>query len=122
MGFEYYNANAKGRFVNDCVIRAISTAENKAWQDTYNELSEIAGQQGILLDDVNFVEPLLDSRYERSCEKRKTVGEFAEEHPAGTYLITMAGHITCLIDGQIVDTWDCRQRRMWCAWEIKNLS
>lgn len=90
MGFEYYNANSKGRFVNDCVIRAISTAENKTWQQTHEELSEIAREQGILLDDVNFVDALLDSRYERTCEKRKTVGEFAEENPTGTYLLTMA--------------------------------
>lgn len=90
MGFEFYNANSQGKFVNDCVVRAISTAENKTWEETYKELSEIARQQGILLDDVNFVEPLLDSRYPRTCEKNKTVGEFAEKHPQGIFLITMA--------------------------------
>lgn len=89
MGYEYYNANVVGRFTNDCVIRAISTAENKTWKETYQELSEIAGKQGIILDDVDFVEPLLDSRYERTCERSKTVGEFAENHPHGIYLVTM---------------------------------
>ncbi len=90
MGYEYYNANAVGRFTNDCVVRAISTAENKTWKETYQELSEIAGEQGIILDDVDFVEPLLDSRYQRTCERNKTVGEFAEKHPQGVYLVTMA--------------------------------
>ena len=90
MGYRFYNANVNGNYVNDCVVRAISTAENKTWTETYEELSKIAGEKGILLDDVNFVDELLDSRYNRVCEKHKSVGEFAEEHKEGTYLITMA--------------------------------
>lgn len=116
--YKFYNANARGRFTNDCVIRAISLAEDKTWNETYNELSEIAQRNGIILDDVQFVEPLLDSRYERICFREKYVGEFMEEHPKGTYLITMKSHITCVIDGVLYDTFDCRDRVMWCAWEV----
>ena len=119
MSYKFYNANVKGKFVNDCVIRAVSTAESKSWNETYKELSELAEEQGILLDDVNFVEPLLDSRYERVCHKNKLVGDFAEEYVDGVYLVTMAGHITCIIEGTIYDTFDCRGRRMWCAWKVK---
>lgn len=118
MSYKYFNANTNGNFVNDCTIRAISLAEGKSWQRTYDELSEIAGRNGIILDDVNFIEPLLDSRYKRECVRNSTVGEFAKRHPEGTYLITMRGHITCLIDGTIFDTFDCRDRLMWCAWEV----
>ena len=116
--YKFYNANAKGRFTNDCVIRAISLAEDKTWNETYDELSEIAQRNGIILDDVQFVEPLLDSRYERMCFREKYVGEFIEEHPKGVYLITMKGHITCVINGVLYDTFDCRDRVMWCAWEV----
>ena len=42
MAYKFYNANAKGNYVNDCVIRAISVAENKTWDQTYEELSKIA--------------------------------------------------------------------------------
>lgn len=117
--YKFYNANAKGRFANDCVVRAVSLAENKTWNDSYEELSDIAQSQGILLDDVNFVEPLLDSRYERTCYKDTFVGEFVENHPKGTYLITMNGHITCCKEGILYDTFDCRNRLMKCAWEVK---
>lgn len=117
--YKYYNANSKGKFVNDCVIRAISTAEGKTWDETYEELSDIAQKKGIILDDVNFVDPLLDSRYNKMCHKNKYVGDFAEQNQKGTYLITMAGHITCCIDGIIYDTFDCRNRIMWCAWKVK---
>ena len=70
MSYKFHNANARGNFVNDCVIRAISIAEGKTWDETYLELSIIAQRQGIILDDVNFVEPLLDSRYKRTCFKK----------------------------------------------------
>ena len=118
--YKFYNANANNNFVNDCVIRSISVAENKAWSDNYDELSRIAKRNGILLDDVNFVEPLLDYRYDRvETYEDETVGEFSERHPYGTYLITMNGHITVLKNGTIYDTFDCRDRLLWNAWKIE---
>ena len=118
--WKYYNANALGNRVNDCVVRSISKAEGKSWDKTYKELSIIAQAEGILLDDVNFVENYLDKRYKRACHYSKTVGEFAEEYKKGTFLVTMQGHITCIIDGTIYDTFDCSERRMWCAWQVSN--
>lgn len=117
--YEYYNANPIGNFVNDCVIRAISLAEGKTWDETYDELSELAQEQGIILDDVNFVEPLLDSRYERECHDYVSVGDFAKEHPDNIYLITMNNHITCSFYGKIIDSFDCTDRIMKCAWLVE---
>ena len=117
--YKFYNANTKGNFVNDCVIRAISTAEHKTWDETYEELSDIAQEEGILLDDVNFVENYLDDRYKRQSHCSKLVGEFIEECPRGTYLVTMEGHITVIIDGVLYDTFDCRNRRIWCVWKVR---
>ena len=119
MRYKYYNANSKGNFVNDCVIRSISVAENKTWGETYDELSRIAKRNGILLDDVNFVEPLLDYRYDRTRFNARTVGEFAQEYPYGVYLVTMLGHITAIIDGTIYDTFDCRNREILDAWTVE---
>ena len=119
MSYKFFNANARGNFVNDCTIRAISLAEGKSWHETYEELSDLAQYNGIILDDVRFIEPLLDSRYDRECFENKYVGEFAEEHPRGVYLVTMNGHITCCIDGVIYDTFDCRDRVMWCCWRVR---
>lgn len=116
--YKFYNANALGRFTNDCVVRSVSLAENKTWDETYKELSIIAQDKGILLDDVEFVEPLLDSRYKRFCYKNKYVGDFVEEHPIGVFLITMNAHITCCKNGMIYDTFDCRDRIMKCAWVV----
>lgn len=117
--WQYYNANARGNNVNDCVVRAISKAENKTWNETYNELSKIAQYEGILLDDVDFVENYLDKRYLRQCHYSKTVGEFAEEYSKGTYLVTMPNHITVIVNGVIYDTFDPSEKRMWCCWKVK---
>ena len=117
--YKYYNANANGNFVNDCVIRAISVAENKSWGETYDELSRIAKKNGILLDDVNFVEPLLDYRYFRVRTHSEPVGIFVEKHQIGTFLITMNGHITVLKNGVIYDTFDCRDRIVKNAWKVE---
>lgn len=118
MSYKFYNANPRGNFVNDCTIRAISLAEGKTWDETYEELSDIAQRNGIILDDVNFIEPLLDSRYNRECYNGKYVGEFVEEHPRGTYLLTMKSHISCCIDGCLIDSFDCRDKVLWCAWRV----
>lgn len=119
MAYKYYNANSKGNYVNDCTIRAISVAEGKTWDETYEKLSDLAQEQGTLLDDVEFIEDYLDRRYHRVPHYAKTVGEFIKEYPRGTYLITMNGHITVVIDSILYDTFDCRDRVMRSAWEVR---
>ena len=54
--WKYYNANVLGNNVNDCVVRSISVVTNRSWDRVYEELSDIAQKEGILLDDVDFVE------------------------------------------------------------------
>ena len=117
--YKYYNANSQNNFVNDCVIRAIAVAENRSWGETYDDLSRIAKKNGILLDDVNFVEPLLDFRYNRiKTYHGDTVRDVIKDNPIGTYLITMNGHITVAIDGVIYDTFDCRNRIVKDVWIV----
>ena len=118
--YKFYNANEHNNFVNDCVIRAIATAEDKSWSETYDDLSRIAKNNGILLDDVNFVEPLLDYRYEKvNPYGYVTIGDFAKGNPNGVYLATMSGHITTIINGVVYDTFDCRDRILWDVWRVK---
>jgi hypothetical protein len=116
--YKFFNKNAQGNFVNDCVVRAIATAEHVTWDEAYDKLSDLAQEDGTLLDDARFVESYLDATYHRVAHYSKTVGEFAEEYPRGTYLITMPGHITVVINGVVYDIFDCRQREMWCAWQV----
>lgn len=122
--YKFYNANSKGRFVNDCVVRAISTATGKSWDYTYNMLSDIAQEQGTMMDDGDFVRWYLDTRYERVPYLPYTVGEVAGEYPDMILLITMQGHITCSKPDKngmptIYDSFDCRQKIAEEAWIVK---
>lgn len=120
--FQYYNANPLQRKVNDCTVRAISLATGRTWDETYEELSRFAQAQGIMLDEVSYIDRYLGERYEQLCGCRGQeilVGDFVENHKEGTYLITMSGHITCCIDGVIYDTFDPSNRYIWDVYIVK---
>lgn len=117
--YEYYNANPKNRHIEDCVIRAMSVLTNRTWQSVFEELSYLASRDGYMFDDVEFVEDYLDDRYLRECHYSKTIGEFAREYPIGRYAITTNGHITALINGKLIDTFNPSDRVMRCAWRIE---
>lgn len=117
--FRYYNANIYNNNIEDCAIRAISVAENISWDKAYIKLSDYARQRGLMLSSVQSIESYLDDNYKRFCNYNITVGEFARRYNKGTYLVTMRGHITVIINGVIIDTFDCSNRKMWCAWIVK---
>ena len=121
--YRYLNKNPKARDTEDCVLRAVSLAQGKTWDKVYDELSQLAKERGMLFSDAEFVEDYLDSLYQRTCYKNNkvamTVGEFVENHPEGVWLVTMRGHITCVKNGILYDTFDCRDRLIWCAWEVR---
>lgn len=120
--FKYYNANPRNRRVNDCTVRAISLATNRTWDATYQELSDFAQAQAIMLDEVIYIDEYLERRFKKIYSHNKdlnlTVEEFVNKHPYGIYLITMNGHITCAIDGIIYDTFDPSARVVWAAYKI----
>ena len=121
--FLYYNANPLGNQVNDCTVRAISLATGQTWDKTYEKLSDFAQAQGMMIDEVRYIDEYLDRKFKKvhgwDNNKKITVGEFITNNPRGIYLITMAGHITCGIDGCIYDTFDPRDRIMWEAYKVE---
>lgn len=119
--YRYFNANKFGYNIEDCTIRAISVAECISWDKAYRKLSEYARERGLMINSVESIEQYLDDNYERVCEANMTVGEFAYYNPEGIYLVTMPGHITTIKNGEIIDTFDCSERLMWCAWQVERL-
>lgn len=84
-------------------------------------LSEYGRQQGITFSEVEFINDFLSERYERYCPPRKmeTVGDFVNLNLPGRWLITMRGHITCVINGILYDTFDCSDNYIWCIYRVK---
>ena len=74
-------------------------------------------------NDVTYIDDYLESKFEQVYDFKKdskiTVRKFVDDHPWGVYLITMNGHITCLKDGTIYDTFDPSDRVVWGAYKVK---
>lgn len=117
--YKFYNANARGLFANDCTVRSISMATGKSWDDVYEHLSDIAQFEGTIMDDRNFINRYLSTKYEEVPYLSETVGEVAEDYPDNILLITMNGHITCSKYGVIYDSFDPRDRIVENAWIVK---
>lgn len=110
--FLFWNNNPKGLKIGDCVIRAISTAVNQTWERTYIDLCI----EGFLFADMpnsNAVwsSYLINKGYKRrvvpdTCPNCYTIGQFAEDHPTGTYIVATGSHVVCVKDSQVMDNWD----------------
>ena len=48
-----------------------------------------------------------------------TIDDFANKFPYGVYLVRVEGHLTCVIDNNIIDIWDCRDKIVDLVWEVK---
>lgn len=121
--FASYNANPVHKRVGDCTVRAISRALGQDWETTYIGLA----LQGFMLSDMPSANSvwgayLRHKGFSRrtipeSCPDCYTVGDFADEHPHGTYIMALPGHVVCLQDGTIFDTWDSREETPLYFWE-----
>ena len=110
--FLFWNNNPKGLKIGDCVIRAISTALNQTWERTYIDLCI----EGFLFADMpnsNAVwsSYLINKGYKRrvvpdTCPDCYTIGQFAEDHPTGTYIVATGSHVVCVKDSKVMDNWD----------------
>ena len=116
--YKFYNANAVNRFEDDCVIRAISCATGRSWDNVYDYLSDIAQYEGTLFDKKGFVIGYLDRTYKRLEGIHGSVGYVSSIFPNNILLITTGGHIVCSKYGVIYDTFDCRNRETEFVWLV----
>ena len=48
----------------------------------------------------------------------QSVNKFAESNPKGTFILLVFGHLTAVIDGVLVDTWNCGDYAVEIAYKI----
>jgi len=109
--FKYYNKNPLNKRVGDCVIRALSKALNKSWEDVYIELCVY----GLYFADMpssnaTWGAYLLNNGFERhilpnTCPDCYTIADFATEHPRGVYVVATGTHVVAVENGNIYDSW-----------------
>lgn len=121
MKFEKLNVNPKGLKTGDCVVRAISYATNKEWDEVYRDLCVLGVSMKRMPNEKQVYEKYLEKcgwvkhkQPKNICNTKYTVKDFLDEYmPAGTiFIISVANHLTCArYDGMeeysLIDTWDC---------------
>jgi hypothetical protein len=122
--YKYYNAHPKELRVNDCVVRAYCTATGKEYNESRRELNKARKELGCSSYKEKDFANKFYSKYEKlSFPAKKGCNRmngflFAIEYPKGNYILNMAGHHTCCVDGVILDTWDCTNKCVYNAWKI----
>lgn len=127
MEFVKFNQNPKQKRTTDCVIRAISFALGKTWEEVYRDLAEQGIENGLMLNDRNnwkLYLKVLGYNMERMPKtlnnKRYTVEQFADEiaRKGCTYIVKIANHITVVKDKKLYDTWNCKNKCVGNYWII----
>jgi hypothetical protein len=112
MAYINYNANPKNLKTGDCVIRALSKATGKSWDEVYTELCEIGYKKKRLPNDNHvYKEFLKNNHFILSSAKRNgdgkmiTVEEFTKTCDSKKiYVIHTRKHLTVVINNNIYDT------------------
>lgn len=111
MSFIKVNLNPYHRRVGDCVVRALSEALGQTWYETYIGVCV----QGLLdgnMPDANKVwghyltkKGFARKRIPASYPPDYDVEDFARDNPRGTYILAIDGHVVCIKNGKIYDSW-----------------
>lgn len=113
MSYAYFNENPYGRSVGDCTIRAVSKALGQTWEEAYAGLALEGFLRGDLPNADSVWGPYLQRKgftrhvLPNDCPEGYTVADFAEDHPRGTYILSMPGrHVVAVVDGRYFDSWN----------------
>lgn len=107
-----FNPNPEGKYVGDCVIRAIVKATGDSWNTIYDDVAN----KGYNLKDMPssnhvWASYLKDRGFHRyiipdTCPDCYTVRNFCRDHPYGVYILGTGTHVVTCVDGDYYDSWD----------------
>ena len=127
--YKFLNPHPQGKRVGDCVKRAITIASGKDYRDVKNELNRYKKKTGaeVFNEWHKNVEPYIKETLGGvkmsfpavRGEPRMNGERFCIKYPKGTYILQMARHVVCCIDGCLYDTWDCSDKCVYTAYKIK---
>ena len=110
--YTMWNPSPTGAKVGDCAVRAVSKALGTDWGTAYTMLCVKGFEMADMPNSNAVITAVLSSHgYERDtisseCPTCYTVGDFAEEHPEGTFVVGTGTHVVAVVDGVINDSWD----------------
>ncbi len=107
-----FNNNPCGRRVGDCAVRALSKALGLTWEAAYITLA----LNGLQMCDSMNADSVIGATLRQHGFARKSISttcpdcydvtEFCKEFPTGTYVLFFGGHVACVQDGNLFDSFD----------------
>ena len=125
MAYTYYNPNPVGRFVKDCVPRAISKALNTDWETAKVLISNASFKMGNMEHGDDVVGAVLRQNgfyreiVPNECPDCYTLEDFSNDHPKGIFVVYCGEHVVTVVDGVIYDTWDSSMETPQYYWYKK---
>lgn len=118
-----FNANPKNKKTTDCVIRAISVATKKDYNEVLDELIKISKKTGYHITDKKCWEKYLEllgfakmKQPKKADNTKYTIGEIDKVIGNETALISCVHHLTIVKCKTLYDTWDCRKKSIGNYW------
>ena len=113
--WKYCNPNPHGLIrAVDCTIRAICAVTGQDWDTTYTD----ACLEGFIEKNMPSANSVWRAYLRRKgfgraiipdeCPDCYTVGDFADDHPKGKFVLATGSHAVACIDGSIYDSFDSR--------------
>ena len=116
------NPNPIGKYVDDCVIRAIAIATDRSWDDVYahvclqgyimKNMPSVNKVWGTYLSSIGFVNEPIDSK----CPDCYSIKDFCYDNPEGIFILATGSHVVCAKDGNYFDTWDSGDEQPTSVW------
>jgi len=121
--YKHYNPNPAGRSVGDCAVRAVAKALGVDWETAYAmicaagydmcDMPSADSVWGSILRSNGFVKETISNQ----CPDCYNAGEFADDHPTGTYVLGFGNHTATVKDGILYDSWDSSREIPIYLWE-----
>lgn len=118
--FIYYNANVLGIESDDCVARAISLALNIPYTKAIDLLYKNGNKNTCDLLNFSCYEKILndDLKLFKYNGEGYTISEIANKFPNNKILARCNGHLTCIINNNWYDLFDCGNMKCTDFWII----
>lgn len=107
-----YNPNPAGRAVGDCAVRAVAAALGVDWETAFAMIAENAFLMADMPSSNSVWGAVLRQhgfrRYAipNTCPDCYTIGQFAEDHPDGVFVVGTGNHVVTIRDGMVWDSWN----------------
>lgn len=132
--FKRYNANSNNKNVGDCVKRSLSYAYGADYDEISRQLNRIKNDIGAFAYNnsrvwTKFLQDHQAEQLSKDGNTGMTEYEFTESHPTGIYILLTgpekkdySTHMVCIMNGDIIDSWDSSNYIVRSAWRIPNVT